>query len=105
MVQSRLYLEQGSLNARPSHDKATLFFLAEAHALNMALDTVRNVPLNILTDSASSLFALEAGRTSHPWIQRIEETALNQNLQEIPIPAMDALKEVKRTVRLRKDHL
>lgn len=109
-------------------------FSAEAYALNLALKTSRKTQIAILTDSASCLSALETGRSNHPWIQSIETAIKNKNVQfcwipghagiqgnviadrlagdarnndplEVPIPAMDATREVKRTIRQLWDQL
>ncbi|XP_055526915.1 uncharacterized protein LOC129719545 [Wyeomyia smithii] len=107
-------------------------FSAEAHAINMALKFRHSTPIAILTDSASCLSALESGKSSHPWIQNIEKAIRNRNVQfcwipghtgiqgnimadhlakqarnnnpqEAPIPAMDAVREIKHTIRQQWD--
>jgi ribonuclease HI len=106
-------------------------FSAEAYAIKRAVSipNISN-ELVILTDSASCLLALEAGTSKHPWIQEVESAVRNkpvkfcwipghagingnseadrlvnearrQHALEIPIPAEDALKAMKETVRRR----
>jgi ribonuclease HI len=108
-------------------------FSAEAYAIKMAI----NIPnmsneLVVLTDSASCLLALEAGKSRHCWIQEIEKLAQSKPLRfcwipghagingnseadrlanearmqpaiEVPIPWEDALRTVKQAIRRRWD--
>lgn len=49
-------------------------FSAEAAAILCAISMISNRPTVIFTDSASVLAALERGRSTHPWVQRIESS-------------------------------
>ncbi|XP_055522937.1 uncharacterized protein LOC129717118 [Wyeomyia smithii] len=104
-------------------------FSAEAYAITMALTQHTGTNrIVVLSDSASCLSALEAGKSTHPWIQKIERLAQNKpiefcwipghagvygnneadrlagearNSEPLPlsIPADDATREIKRTIR------
>jgi hypothetical protein len=104
-------------------------FSAEAYALRMAVSIPNiNNEIVILTDSASCLLALEAGKSKHPWIQEVESIArrkpicfcwipghagINGNNEadrlanegraqpplDIPIPPDDVLSSVKGCIR------
>ncbi|XP_055543184.1 uncharacterized protein LOC129728756 [Wyeomyia smithii] len=104
-------------------------FSAEAYAITMALTQHTGTNrIVVLSDSASCLSALEAGKSTHPWIQKIERLAQNKpiefcwipghagvydnieadrlagearNSEPLPlsIPADDATREIERTIR------
>ena len=56
-------------------------FSAEVYAIKMALQIPNVSNLVIMTDSASCLLALEAGKCKHPWIQEAEIAARARNVQ------------------------
>ncbi|XP_058816848.1 uncharacterized protein LOC131680141 [Topomyia yanbarensis] len=115
----------GRMRSLPQHCSV---FSAEAFAIRMAL-TVPNIKdLVILTDSASCLLAIETSKSKHPWIQEIENIsrgrsvrfcwipghagiqgnneadrlaneARSQAVVDIPIPAEDALRAVRSSIR------
>ena len=61
-------------------------FSAEAHALKMALAIPNISNIVIMTDSASCLLSLEAGKSKHPWIQEVESAARGRSVRFCWIP-------------------
>lgn len=70
------------LTGKYSLPKECSVFSAEAYAIKMAasIPNIRH-EMVILTDSASCLLALEAGKSKHPWIQEIESIARTKTIQ------------------------
>lgn len=101
---------------------------AEAYGLLTAVSNCNdNQDTIILTDSASCLDAIQGGRSKHPWIQAVENISTEQNITfcwipghcgingneradalakqarnqpklDIPIPAQDVIKAIKRNI-------